>query len=100
MLPIILKSISEPCLFWLDAHYSAGITAKGEEETPIQQELEIISKHSCKNHIILIDDARLFNGTKSYPDIKELKEKVRKLFKEPAIKIENDIIQIFCSYRI
>ena len=30
-----LARTSEPCLFWLDAHYSAGITARGDFETPI-----------------------------------------------------------------
>ncbi|KKK99589.1 hypothetical protein LCGC14_2631260 [marine sediment metagenome] len=37
VLPIIISKIKQPCLFWLDAHYSSGITAKGEIETPIRQ---------------------------------------------------------------
>ena len=31
----ILKTINEPCLFWLDGHYSSGDTARGEKDTPI-----------------------------------------------------------------
>lgn len=30
MLPKILKDINKPAIFWLDGHYSAGITAKGD----------------------------------------------------------------------
>lgn len=33
VLPHVLAQVSEPSLFWLDAHYSAGITAKGNTET-------------------------------------------------------------------
>src|SRR5829696_283483 len=34
-----IKTINEPCLFWLDGHYSGGITAKGTLITPIKNEL-------------------------------------------------------------
>src|SRR5688572_15711107 len=37
-----LATINEPCLFWLDGHYSGGITAKGSLETPIKNELQFI----------------------------------------------------------
>jgi len=46
-------------LFWLDAHWSGGDTYGEEDECPLVEELEIIFKYD-KNHIILIDDARLF----------------------------------------
>lgn len=35
MLPEVLHSINQPALFWLDGHYSAGITARGVKDTPI-----------------------------------------------------------------
>src|SRR5215216_2174234 len=34
-----LSDIHEPCLFWLDGHYSGGITARGTLDTPIKNEL-------------------------------------------------------------
>ena len=40
----IIKQIKNPCLFWLDAHYSYGITAKGSINTPILSELKILAK--------------------------------------------------------
>lgn len=38
----ITPVLKEPCLFWLDDHYSAGFTAKGDLETPIISELDTI----------------------------------------------------------
>lgn len=48
--------------FWLDGHYSEGITHLGPVETPIISELEIISKHmnAFKEVTIYIDDFRCF----------------------------------------
>lgn len=46
-------------LFWLDAHWSGGITYGEKDECPLLEELNIIFKHN-KNYVILIDDARLF----------------------------------------
>lgn len=56
----ILELINEPVTFWLDGHYSWGDTAKGESNTPILEELKIISEHSIKTHTVLIDDVRQF----------------------------------------
>ncbi|MEZ5102644.1 MAG: hypothetical protein R3C15_23180 [Thermoleophilia bacterium] len=38
----LVPTLREPCLFWLDGHYSAGFTALGELETPIVKELEAV----------------------------------------------------------
>ena len=43
VLPKLLATIQEPCLFWLDGHYSGGITALGKSITPILDELQTIS---------------------------------------------------------
>jgi hypothetical protein len=94
VLPEILKNINEPILFWLDAHYSGDITAKGDCETPIIQELEAIFKNYIAGSIILIDDARLFIGKNDYPTIDVIEEFVKlKEFKLNLI-VNNDIIII------
>src|SRR4051812_33912522 len=41
----MIADIKEPITFWLDAHYSAGITAKGDENSPVLKELRIIAEH-------------------------------------------------------
>src|SRR5688572_12029307 len=38
----VLKEVKEPAIFWLDGHYSGGITAQGAKLCPILDELEAI----------------------------------------------------------
>lgn len=91
----IVKTIKSPALFWLDAHYSGGITAKGSKNTPILKELTIISKNLVKGSVILIDDAREFNGKNDYPKIGVVKIFVSKNFPNYKMKIKQDIIRIY-----
>ncbi|MFC1567282.1 hypothetical protein ACFL3R_00410 [Thermodesulfobacteriota bacterium] len=93
VLPEILKRINEPCLFWLDAHYSAGITDKGEKETPIMKELESIFSHPIEGHVILIDDARCFTGQNDYPALEELKELIINRYPNYVFTVKDDIIR-------
>ena len=64
--------------FWLDGHYSGGVTYKSDVDTPIVFELSCIEKllDQCKLISILIDDVRCFNSTSQeysqYPDLKYL----------------------------
>jgi hypothetical protein len=96
VLPRVLKAIDAPCLFWLDAHYSGGSTAKGELETPIMQELECILSHTRANgHIILIDDARCFTGGNDYPSMKKLKEYILTMSSNHTFEVRDDIIRIY-----
>jgi len=94
VLPSILPSIRSPCLFWLDGHYSGGITGKGELETPIVQELLHITKHPIKEHVVLIDDARCFVGSGNYPTIQELHDLILSRFPGHVFQIKDDIIRI------
>ncbi|MES2107452.1 MAG: hypothetical protein V4577_01810 [Bacteroidota bacterium] len=90
----ILENISGKCLFWLDGHYSAGVTAKGSLNTPILMELTHILKHSATDHVILIDDARCFSGQDDYPDVPSLEAFVYNYNQDLQFYIEDDIIRI------
>jgi len=68
-LPRALAQLKEPALFWLDAHYSGGVTARSMSETPIVKELDMIFASSLKPLVVLIDDARCFDGTHDYPTL-------------------------------
>jgi hypothetical protein len=58
LLPTISK---EPTIFWLDAHYSGGITAGETDECPLLEEIKVIRETmDLSNVCILIDDARCF----------------------------------------
>lgn len=93
VLPQILPTITENAIFWLDGHYSAGFTAKGDKETPIYEELEAIFQDGTHDHILLIDDARLFTGKKDYPTVKELSDFIRGKNKDYNIEVKDDIIR-------
>lgn len=93
VLPQILKGIKNPTLFWLDAHYSGGITSKGKLETPIFEELKIILTKSS-NHVLLIDDALDFNGQNDYPHIRELKVFIKKRNSNYSFLVKQNIIYI------
>ncbi len=61
VLPTILKSLQkEKAVIFLDAHFSMGVTAKGDTNTPILTELDIIKKSGITNAILIIDDIRMF----------------------------------------
>jgi len=90
----ILTSLKEPALFWLDAHYSGGITARGESDTPIDRELQAILTHGVRGHVILIDDARNFGADPAYPSIESLKVIIAAQPIRRDIYISEDIIRI------
>jgi len=94
VLPVILADIEQPCLLWLDGHYSGGDTAKGRLETPILQELHYILAHDVERHVILIDDARLFTGRNNYPTIEEIQELVFTRHPDWIFEVKYDIIRI------
>jgi hypothetical protein len=70
----LLPKISEPAVFFLDAHYSGGSTALGKEQKPLLRELEPICARSQRD-ILIVDDLRLigrsgecgYDGDTTYP---------------------------------
>jgi hypothetical protein len=93
VLPELLPQVSGDVSFWLDGHYSGGITHQGSAHTPILPELEAIAINL--NHFgrvsILIDDVRLFTYNKDieYPHLDVLVDWARD--QRMSWFIENDI---------
>jgi hypothetical protein len=101
MLVDIISKINEPICFWLDGHYSEGITAKGDKDTPIIEELVAISNSKLRDqHVILVDDARLFKETdsKDYPNLDEFKKHIIKCFPHHKYSITDDAFCILPQY--
>ena len=95
LLPKCIMKINRPILFWLDAHYSAGFTSKGNLSTPITRELISIFDHPLNTeHVILIDDARCFNGEDDYPTMNELNQLVMNKNSNFILTFKDDIIRI------
>lgn len=65
MLEDVLDQVSDgPISLWLDGHYSAGVTFKGESDTPIQMELELVERRMANwssSVVVLVDDVRCFD---------------------------------------
>ena len=75
IMPSLLLRLKGDINFWLDGHYSAGVTFKGNKDCPVEEEL-IAIKNNLLNFTkvsILIDDVRCFLPTNTtysdYPSI-------------------------------
>jgi len=91
-LKTIMANVTQPTLFWLDGHYSAGVTAKGDKDTPIYEELEHIFQAPDIEHVIIIDDARCFGSDPAYPSLSELKTFILRHKKNVSILVKDDSI--------
>jgi hypothetical protein len=69
LLPRILETLTEPALFWLDAHPSTDRTAHGA--IPLRRELAAIAAHPIRGHAVLVDDLQ-YLGEGEYPRLEEL----------------------------
>jgi hypothetical protein len=94
VLPEVMKKLNSSAIFWLDGHYSAGITAKGDKECPIYEELSAILDSGREfNHVLLIDDARCFIGEGDYPTISDIKQFVLSKDSRYQLKVEHDVMR-------
>jgi hypothetical protein len=100
LLPTIIKDLSGKTIFWLDAHYSGGITAKGDQYTPIISEVETIASYPQKDTTLLVDDARLFTGKDEYPLLSDFKKLIKKLFPKHEFEVRDDVIRIYQNHNL
>jgi len=74
----LLPQLSGSVSFWLDGHFSAGITGLGLSNTPIRRELSLIEDYRgrLEEVTVLVDDFRCFgsslNDHSGYPPKTEL----------------------------
>ena len=90
----LINKIESPALFWLDGHYSEGVTARGDKDTPIYEELSHILDAQEKRHVIIVDDASLFGSNPAYPSIKELSDFIKSKKPDAYITVEDDSIRV------
>ena len=83
-----------PSLFWLDGHYSGGNTAKGDLNCPIYEELDTIFSGNY-DHVLVIDDAKDFNGTEDYPTIEALKAYVASKRPNYLMDVRDNMISFY-----
>lgn len=76
-LPGLLEQLPDACCtFWLDAHFGAG-------DHPLKHELAIIAEHPRNDHIVLIDDLRMFGKWKL--ELSEIRELLLQINPEYAL---------------
>lgn len=94
----VVKEIDSTVLFWLDGHYSGGITAKGDTSCPIYKELEAVFQLKNIDYVIMIDDARYFGSLidTDYPSIENLEKFVNE--KSP-LKMTLDVSLDIISFK-
>lgn len=90
----LIDKIDQPALFWLDGHYSAGKTARGDKDTPIYEELAHIFNTQDRGHVIIIDDARCFGADPAYPCIEKLSDFIKSKKPDTNIAVDDDSIRI------
>lgn len=93
--PDLLPKLNGNCNFWLDGHFSAGVTFKGKSVCPVMEELAAIGENLPRlgEVVIFIDDVRLFcdiaDRDPEYPSIDALAKWA--IEKNLAWTIEHDI---------
>ncbi|MGB8540081.1 MAG: hypothetical protein WCD49_00455 [Candidatus Acidiferrales bacterium] len=90
VLPKLLLTLKETCLFWLDGH-------DFDISTPVKEELDAIYAHPIRDHVLLIDDARWFDGRTQYPTLEQLREKTARAYPSHTVEVRDDIIRIYGS---
>jgi hypothetical protein len=95
----VAAALDRPALFWLDAHYSGAWHEDFEEtagvgrDKPIYTELGAILAKGI-GHVVLIDDARLFNGREGWPRLDDVLAFVEEREPDRRTLVADDIIRI------
>jgi hypothetical protein len=92
VIPELLKTISGPALFWLDAGYYGWAGLQGNQQR-LTSELEAILRHPAK-HVVLMDDARGLNGQNGAPTVDQLKQQIESEFPSRRVEVKHDILRI------
>ena len=89
LLASILRRISEPCVFLLNAH---------APDTPgpprVDQELAAIGAHRIKTHAVLVDYASRLNGAPGTPSPEQIDRLRATLFPGLHMTVEHDLVRL------
>lgn len=98
LLDNLVHKLVGPSVFWLDAHWSGGLTYGDDDQCPLIEEIKIIDS-SVLDHFIFIDDARLFlsspqppHNINQWPTISDLIFALKSNFPNRFIVIIEDVI--------
>lgn len=89
----VVARLDQPALFWLDGHYSGGITAGAGREAPVLRELRHVLSAGA-GHLVVIDDARCFGCEPGYPAPGEVTALVASLAPASVVTVVDDMIVV------
>lgn len=95
VMPEILKLLTGPALFWLDAGYYGWAGKQGEQQR-LSAELEMILQHPFR-HVILLDDARGLTGRDGVPSVADVTSHITSRFPARSVEVEHDIMRVTFS---
>jgi len=96
ILPSILPNLSRPCLFFLDAHYSAGLTARGEESSALKEELAAIANHiKDYDDVVLVDDTYDMQDADGYVSVQTATDTILAVRPDYTSCVDDYILRIF-----
>jgi hypothetical protein len=94
VIPELLQSIQEPCLFWLDAGYYGWAGLSGNKGR-LTAELEAIFAHPVPGHVVLMDDARGLNGRDGAPSWEQFRQYVQSACPDRVVELRHDMVRIY-----
>jgi len=102
LMPSVIDKVSGPQLFWLDGHWSGGITAGVSSECPVLDEVRAIDESEWgAGSAVLVDDARLFlapppppHKREQWPAFIELADKLRAVHPRYVTIVEDVIVAV------
>lgn len=85
----VVPTLDRPTLFWLDGHWSSGLTAGADTDAPVLRELDHILDGPDLGHAIVIDDARDFGSDPAYPTIEQVRAHVAA--RRPGLEFRHEL---------
>lgn len=96
----VVPALQRPAIFWLDAHWSGGVTYGENDECPLIEEIAVL-RRSPHEHMVLIDDARLFlsppprpHRVEAWPTIDRVAEELKAVHPVYMVVVEDVIVVV------
>jgi len=89
----IVRGLETPTLFWLDGHFSGGVTARGSLDSPLIAELDTVLNHPATGDVILIDDAAWLDDQFGGHGLERIRARIQSAQPQWTIELRNDILR-------
>ncbi len=95
-LPKIIATLNDKALFWLDAHWSMGDTARGDQDSALYKELPaVLSIPEGRGNVILIDDTYSMKDGDGYISVKRIGKMIKNHYPSYQVEIDGYIVRAF-----